>query len=265
MKHVSAVRNLLHEGKTAEAEDALDNLLALGPSNLEALKIKAALLGKKGRLSDEADIWLKISKIDPEDEDAHDYLMRLQMEERERYFFTEIVQDEGRRFFAYPKKLFHISVAGLIGCVAFLFISSSPSFEGQMTNEALGIITGSFFLLVVCPWLAILYLYFKSLKTLTISKAGVEVATRLKSHNYLWTQLEAVQVTYGALSEDSAVHLVLVPSAPDAPRIEIDLSAESSALKAKNQLICELQKCCSSLAFVPADALASKSTSALRF
>lgn len=268
MKHVSAVRSLLNEGKSEEAEDALENLLALGPSNIEALKIKAALFGKKGQLAEEAETWLKISQIDREDPDAHQFLMRLQLEERERYFFTEIVKDEGRRFFAYPKKLFHISVAGLVGCVAFLFISSAPSFEGQMTPEALAVITASFFLLVVCPWLAILYLYFKSLKTLTISKVGVEITTRLKSHSYTWEQLSSVQVTYGALSQDANVRLVLTPKAEREPRIEIDLSAATSALKAKNQLISELQKSCSQLAFVPAPTdlgLADKSKPPLRF
>lgn len=270
MKHVSAVRNLLNEGKSAEAEDALENLLALGPSNIEALKIKATLQGKKGQLAEEAETWLKISQIDSEDADAHEYLMRLQLEERERYFFTEIVKDEGRRFFAYPKKLFHISLAGLVGCVAFLFISSAPSFEGQMTPESLGVITASFFVLVVCPWLAILYLYFKSLKTLTISKAGVEITTRLKSLSYSWSDLQAVQVAYGALSQDSQVRLVLVPKEEREPRIEIDLSADTSALKAKNQLIHELQKSCTALTFVPDTdpsfgGLANKSSSSLRF
>lgn len=270
MKHVSAVRDLLNEGKSEEAEDALENLLALGPSNIEALKIKAAILGKKGQLAEEAETWLKISQIDGEDPDAHDFLLRLQLEERERYFFTEIVKDEGRRFFAYPKKLFHISVAGLVGCVAFLFISSAPSFEGQLTPESLAVITGSFFLLVVCPWLAILYLYFKSLKTLTVSKAGVEITTRLKSLSYAWNELEAVHIIYGALADGSNVRLVLVPTGDKEPRIEIDLSAETSALKAKNQLIHELQKSCSALTFIPDTdpghlALASKSSSPLRF
>lgn len=270
MKHVSAVRDLFSEGKSEEAEDALDNLLALGPSNIEALKIKAALLGKKGQLAEEAEIWLKISQIDSEDPDAHEFLLRLQMEERERYFFTEIVADEGRRFFAYPKKLFHISVAGLVGCVAFLFISSSPGYEGQLTPESLAVITASFVLLVVCPWLAILYLYFKSLKTLTISKAGVEITTRLKSLSYTWNELKSVHIAYGALAGGSEVRLVLVPSKDQDPRIEIDLSAETSALKAKNQLIHELQKSCASLTFVPDTdpshiALASKSSSPLRF
>ena len=49
MMHVKQIKNLVEAGESSRALEALDNLLALGPSNMEALKLKAYLLSQQGR------------------------------------------------------------------------------------------------------------------------------------------------------------------------------------------------------------------------
>ena len=64
---------MLAENKRDEAMEALENLLYLGPQNIEALSIKAKILRQQGKFEDEYNIWKKIFDIDPENEDAHFY------------------------------------------------------------------------------------------------------------------------------------------------------------------------------------------------
>lgn len=265
MKHVNAVKSLLIDGNSDKAEEALDNLLELGPSNMEALKMKAEIFGKKGQLTEEAKTWIKIAEIDNEDDEAVDFLNRLQLEDRERYFFTEVVKENGRRFFAYPKNLFQISFAGLIGCISFLYLSTSSQFDSTKPKENVVLLSISFVILVILPWLSILYLYFKSLKTMTVSQGGIEICTRIKTLKYLWEELETVCITHDSIEKKPNVKLVLIPKKEENPKIEIDLNESTSSIKAKKLLISELELFCDFLSYDLEDNLAAKPNSAMCF
>ena len=76
MMHVKQITEIIDAGGTAEAHLALDQLLALGPKNTAALKLRARLLEMDGRFSEEAQVWDRIGTIDREDEVAVAYLFR---------------------------------------------------------------------------------------------------------------------------------------------------------------------------------------------
>ncbi|MDQ3235060.1 MAG: hypothetical protein M3Q07_24895, partial [Pseudobdellovibrionaceae bacterium] len=68
MKHVNQIRKIVEQGHLDEAHKAIEDLLELGPKNLEALKLKAALFEHVGRFEDEEHQWRRIIEIDNEDE-----------------------------------------------------------------------------------------------------------------------------------------------------------------------------------------------------
>lgn len=265
MKHINAVKKLFEVGEEEEAEKELDNLLFLGPSNIEALKIRAEIFQKKGKFEEEAKIWSRIYEIDEEDPEAIDYMQRMQLEEREKYFFTEVMKENGRRFFAYPKSLFQISFAGLIGCMTFLYISSSTKYDNENVEENLGFLISSFIIMVVVPWISILYLYFKSLKTVEVFEEGVEISTRVKTLRFGWSDLETVCVSHEKLTSRPDVRLIFVPKDSDSPVVEIDLNEDSSSLKAKKQLLIELESYYKNLSYAPKAELATRSNKTLFF
>ena len=47
MKHVAAIKDMLVEGELHGAHDALEDLLALGPNNVEALSYKLPFMRTK--------------------------------------------------------------------------------------------------------------------------------------------------------------------------------------------------------------------------
>src|SRR4051812_29827081 len=120
MLHVKQIRAVIEAGEADQAHQALDQLLALGPNNTDALKLRASLLEHEGRFAAEAKIWEKIAVIDREDADAVAFLLRRQLEDREHFYFTDDVPGGGRRFMAYPRRLINHSALGLAGCVGFL-------------------------------------------------------------------------------------------------------------------------------------------------
>ena len=137
MSHVAKIKSMLDQGEVNEAQDALENLLELGPNNVEALKLKAFLYMAQGRFNEEEKVWQKVFEVDQEDPDAIEFLQRKHMEDREHYYFTDILPEGGRRYLAYPRTLVNISLIGLIGCISFLLLTRlSDDFEFATSPRA---------------------------------------------------------------------------------------------------------------------------------
>ena len=240
MLHVKQIREIVDQGQSDEAHQALDQLLALGPNNTEALKLRARLLESEGRFGDEARIWDRVAQVDREDPDAVTFLLRRQLEDREHFYFTDDVPGGGRRFLAYPRALINTSAMGLIGCIAFLLstrlASRFPIFADPVMMLSL------FGLFVMLPWLSIVWVYFKSLRSLSVSQTGVSVSTRVKTRIVAWGDIDKVCLarTYGPKGQ--GLTLVFIPKAQADTPIEIDLNHGSSAIRARSYLVREIAR-----------------------
>lgn len=240
MMHVKQIRSIVDTGKNDEAHAALDQLLALGPQNTEALKLRAQLFEYEGRFTDEAKVWDRIATIDREDEDAVGYLMRRQLEDREHFYFTDDVPGGGRRFMAYPKTLVTTSAWGLAGCVAFLLTSRlSQRFEFLADPS---VMLSVFAVLVVLPWALIVYTYFTAIRHVSILNDSVVVATRLKSITIKWPDLDKVCVARSLTPDGNSLSLVLIPKDREHPPIEVDLHHRSTPIRARSYLVREISR-----------------------
>lgn len=240
MLHVKQIREIVDQGQSDEAHEALDQLLSLGPNNTEALKLRARLLESEGRFGDEARIWDRVAQVDREDPDAIAFLMRRQLEDREHFYFTDDVPGGGRRFLAYPRALINNSALGLIGCIAFLLSTRlAPRFP-IFADPVMMLALFGFF--VMLPWLSIVWVYFRSIRSLTVSQTGITVSTRVKTRKVAWGELDKVCLarTYGPKGQ--GLTLVFMPKDGVKKPIEIDLNHGTSAIRARSYLVREISR-----------------------
>ena len=225
----------MEDGQVQEAKDALENLLYLGPNNVDALKIKAGILSAEGRFKEEEQIWYQILEINEEDEDTLDYIHQKQID----FYFTDDLPEGGRRFLAYPRALVKISLLGLIGCISFLLVTKLA--ESKSWELGAEMIFTSFLILVISPWVAIIYIWVRSLKTITISYRGIDVTTRLKNHKFAWDDLERISLTHSINPFEPDLSLLLVPKDQELRPLKIDLNEGSSSIRARTFLVNEIQ------------------------
>ena len=238
MLHVKQITEIVDAGQTDEAHEALDELLALGPHNTEALKLKARLFAYEGRFGLEHRTWDRIASIDPEDEDAVLQLWNRQVEEREHFYFTDDLPGGGRRFMAYPRRLVMMSVLGLSGCLAFLLVTR---FAGAypVLGEPLAMLS-LFAFFVLSPWIGIIWSYFRSIRSVLLSREGIVVTTRIKDHSYSWGDLDKICMARSVDAKRAWLSLVVIPKAEGSPVVEIDMRDGSSAIRARSFLIREI-------------------------
>ncbi|MBF0442946.1 MAG: hypothetical protein HQK54_13650, partial [Oligoflexales bacterium] len=191
-----------------------------------------------GRFNEEARIWLRIYEIDNEDEDAIEYIEKKQMEDRERYYFTDDIPGGGKRFLAYPRSLIRVSLLGLAGCVLFLILTRMT--EIYQVGGSSAIISVAFFLLVISPWFGIMYIYSKAIYTVTVDFHGIEVATRFKAYKYKWSELEKICLSNSRDSVSPNLRLILLPANEKEKPISIDMNEDTSAIKARTYLTSEI-------------------------
>ncbi len=234
MKHVNAIKEIVAQGQFEEAHEALADLLELGPHNMDALKLKAALFEHVGRFEDEDIVWRRIIEIDGEDEDAIQFFQRSQLEDREHYYFTDPLPGGGRRFLAYPRALIGVSFAGLIGCVMFLLLTRSGS--QILANSPSGVLF-AFLMLVVSPWFAIIYLYVRTIRSINITKTGLEVSTRFKTFLYPWTSISNIYLAHSPDPLRHELRLVVLANEPAIPSLNIDFGEGTSAVRARRHLL----------------------------
>ena len=238
---------MIEQGQYDAALSNIENLLLLGPHNLDALKLKAFFMEGKGYFHDALRVWLEIAQIAPDDEDALAFVQTKQLEDKEHYYFTDELPDGGRRFMAYPRSLLKISLWGLVGCLLFLFgVRFAESQSMALTPLYMSL---SFLVLVIAPWVAIFYVYFRAIHSITLSYTGIAVATRLKSYIFSWAELEQVSFAHKLHPEKPTLFLVLMPKNREARPIVIDLSDDATAIKARTHLPTEVKKFCAKVTF----------------
>lgn len=238
MKHVTAIRKYVEQGQRDEAHSALDSLLALGPKNIEALKLRAFLYNAEGRFNEEAKIWEQVIEIDNEDVDAIRFYLKQRHEDQEHFYFTELLENGARRFHAYPRALLNAAVFGLFGCVSFVIL-------GRMLHEVpqpnqLWLLLGLFGLLVVSPFVAIFAVYFRAIRHITVSPVMIEVATKFRRFIYKWQDVEKVALHHSYNAGETSLELVITPRDPKASVISIDMTDATSSIRAKSYLLREL-------------------------
>lgn len=241
MKHVKAIEQLIDEGQVPEAYSSLEELLAIGPNNVQALKLLASLYVHEGRFDKEEESWRRIIDIDNEDEDAIEYFQKSQLEDREHYYFTDVLPGGGRRFIAYPRSLVNISLLGLLGCISFLILTRMST-EQEMLNSPIAVML-CFLILVLSPWVGIIYSWSKSLKSISITSDSLEVQTRFRNISYSWERLEKVTLAHSKNPNDEELRLVIIPQDrnKDMPAVTIDFNEDTSSIRARRYLINEIR------------------------
>lgn len=229
---------MIDAGDKASALDALENLLSLGPSNIEALTLKAKLFAQEGRLDDARSVWEKVAEIDPQNEDVIEYFQNLYLEERERFYFTDELPSGGRRFLAHPKALLYAAMFGLLGCTAFLILGGLTQSYKFMTSPYITI--SAFVILVVFPWLHILFVYIRSPREVLITPDGIYVTTRLKCYHIQWSELRCIHIAHDSSHYQDSLSVIFMPKDDKTSMIEIDFSADTSIIKARSYFIKEL-------------------------
>lgn len=240
MQAALQIRNSIDEGHYSEAHASLDELLSIGPNNIEALKLKSILYAHEGKFSEEDRIWEKILSIDREDPDAIYFFLRRSLEDREAFYFSDPLPNGGRRFFAHPKALINSAFFGLFGCVLFLFFSSLAR---QYYFFATPVVTSlTFFVFVLAPWFSIIYYYFAGLKEVELTQDGLSFATRLSRVFYRWDEIQSLSIEHVASPMMMSLTLVLLPRSEDLPGVEVDLARETSAIRARNLFVAEIRR-----------------------
>lgn len=239
MRHVKEIKVIVEAGQISEAHEALDELLLLGPRNIEALKLRAQLYETEGRFYDESRAWEKVLGADGEDPDAVNFFLARQNEDREYFYFTDDISGGGRKFLAYPKSLVTTSAFGLIGCIAFLTMTKLVLVMPVLGHPAL--LLGTFGLFVLGPWIQIIVTYIRSLRSVSVTSKGIEVSTRFKNHYCDWNEIQkAALVRSTSPNGTMQVHLVLLPKSLDLPRIEVDLTRDRTSVRARTYLVREI-------------------------
>jgi hypothetical protein len=248
MMHVKQIKEIIDEGRTDEAHSALEDLLALGPKNTEAMKLRAALYAMEGRFTDEGRIWQKIAEVDNEDADAIVYYTQKQLEDREHFYFTDDVSGGGRKFLAYPRKLVNASIIGLFGCVAFLLASRAALTYPQLSAPA--VMLSLFAFLVAMPWVALLVAYFRGIRSISITSKEINISTRLKATVLAWPDVERICIARSGNPENPGLSLVIVPKDKTLPMQSIDLSTKTTCIRARSHFIKEVTRMFSEPEFV---------------
>lgn len=240
MKHVNAIRKDIENGQTAEAYEALDNLLHLGPSNVAALKLKALLFNAEGRFRDEARVWNQIIEIDSEDEDAILYYQGQQLEDRELFYFTEDLPGGGRRYLAYPRAVFTTTIFALLGSLSFWFIQAKVL---ELPKEwQISAIYTAFMITVVTPVLFWLFHFLKALKYIDLTETGLTIRSQIKSIQIPWNDVEHACLRYGKDPNNPDLRLSIIPRTEGTPHILIDMNDHSSSVRARSYLLTEIER-----------------------
>ena len=231
----------MDSGDRVGALDALENLLTLGPSNTEALKMKAYLMESSGRFDAEYKIWQRILEIDDEDQEALDYLFRRQMEDREHFHFTEKLKTGGRRFHAYPKGLLGSSIYMIGGVTLFLVLARAASVFTPLQNWFFAVMT-----IIVCLFGPIFYLAYQllfTLKSVEVDQNSFRTSTRFKRRELLWSQIKQItlcQVQNPNLSE--SLGMIVIPKDEQSKAIHINLDTYEATIRARNYFLRDISE-----------------------
>ncbi len=249
---VEKIKKIVANGDLEQAQEALDTLLELGPSNVEALKLKAALLKVQGKFDAERQIWIRIHELDAEDLDTLRFLQKKQLEEREFFYFTDELPG-GRRFLAYPKKMAIASLIGLLGCLLFLVVSHLVRTHAPLGGREVVLL--AFAICVLLPWVLIIHRFLTGLVSIAVTTTDISIKSRLKTLAYRWEELHQICLAHHRTAEREQLLLVIVPHSATLPAVKIDMSDGSSSLCARSYLIAEINRFCRKLEHTPSEQL----------
>ena len=234
--HVKQITNLIQDGKTSEAEDALEQLLSLGPKNMDALKLKSAILSSQGRFDEELEIWTRILKTDNEDTDAINWVQERHLEEQEHRYFSDHVAGGGFHYLTYQRGLLRPMIFGLVGSLSFTFFTNAAVSQAPSLASSEIIIT-SFFFIVFLPLVFVIKAYLTTMHALHLDSSGICVSTRLKSYRYKWEELADVYLAFETTANKSDLALALIPKDPSVSAIEIDLNPDETSIRSRHHLV----------------------------
>ena len=215
----------------------INEVLELGPKNLQALKFKALIYGLRGMFTLEKKIWKKVAEIDPADSSALHYFYRAFIEEKEYEYFTDTLPSGGRRYLANPRAMVNPSFVGLIGCTSFLLLSNLARTHLILATPLVSM--SLFMLLVIGPWLYIIWTFMHTLKDVIISPAGITVRSRLKSYRFLWSEVEDAYIV--AESPYASMEILLILKLRDRQHEPIAITiGENATVRAPSFLVADL-------------------------
>jgi len=241
MQHVRQIEDLFDRGQTSEAHEALDLLLSFGPSNTAALKLRARLFQFEGRFAEEHKVWETVANIDNEDEDAVDYLLQKQLEDSDMFYFTDDLAGGGRRFLARSTALTHSILITTMSCMIFVLLTARVQQMPAFFQDPLVIIF-NFGLMAAFPSFYTFYLYLRSLKTVSVTRTHLELATPVKRTKVVWEDVEKVCLARSIKGEHTHLSLVIVPKNRHESIIEIDMNPHSAAVRARTYLVREIAR-----------------------
>jgi hypothetical protein len=238
MKNVAEIQSIAESGDLSAAHEALDGLLEMGPRNVEALKLRARLFEVAGRFQQEAKIWDQIAKVDRDDSDLAEYIARRQQEDRENFYFTDALPGGGKRFIAFPRRMVRAAGLGLIGCVMFLVLARLASVWTILNHPF--IMLSSFALFVISPWFAIMASYLKSLRYISVTKEGLEIATRFRTHKLPWSQVENVVLAQDDRHDTYKLSLIVLGKQSESMNFELDFNEGTTPIRARSYFVREI-------------------------
>lgn len=238
MKNVAEIQTIAESGDLSSAHTALDALLAMGPRNIEALKLRARLYEVSGRFQLEAKVWDQISRIDRDDDDLTQYIIRRQSEDRENFYFTDSLPGGGKRFIAFPRKVVRSAMIGLMGCMMFMVLARlSPTYP--TLNHPL-IMVSSFAFFVIAPWIGILTSYVRSLRHVSVTKSGIEIVTPFRKHSLAWSDVDQVYLAQDDRHDTFRLSLLVVSREPSIPTLELDFNENTTPIRARSYFVKEI-------------------------
>ena len=229
---------MIDEGELARAEVALSLFLEFGPTNLEALKLKAHLYSQKGLFAKEYETWLAVGELAPEDMDVLEYFESHFFEEREHFYFTDLIPEGGRRFLIHPKALLEAFGIGFVSCVFFLLIGHFSKFSQFMSMTGTTLLFAGIF--VFLPWIGVALAYLRMPFDVSVTPKKLKLSTKLKDFEISWGEIKEIFVLHDCSKGVFSLELLVLPKSESKEAFRIDLSEEKALIKARRFFLAEI-------------------------
>lgn len=260
MYTVEQIKNLIDKGELTAAEKAIEALLKLGPTNIEALKLKAIIFSQQGHFYEEHQIWCQIMELAPDDFDLADYFNFYYLEEKEKFYFTDRLPEGGRRFILFPRSIIESCGLAFLSCLFFLYLYQKFS---AFFVEHLPFVSHIFIavFVILLPWFFIIRAFKKNPGDIRVTPAGVMMTNRFRNNYHSswssktpqmsfenqftkwqipWDSIKKIYVAHKSKIHAFSLALILLPKDPNKEIIEIELSLDKSIVKGRRFLVYEI-------------------------
>jgi hypothetical protein len=127
------------------------------------------------------------------------------------------------------------------------------------------LLLASFVALVLSPWIAIVYLYIKTIRSINVTKFGFEVSTRFKQFTYAWSTIDRIYLAHSENPDAGDLRLIVVPQDTSKPSLSIDFNEDSSPVRARRHLVQEIRDHFQDIRYEPLTTLPLDKKHLLRF